>query len=125
MPSKRNESNASRAANERGAVRAKAEDLATKRQIRKREIGDGEGVDIGIAPGAFAGAIEKMLVTASPQTRERLRMHICASVDEAMKPLIRLAERETNEAAVRLLQDVGPNMLRTIIECLEDTSEVS
>lgn len=106
--------------NARGAVNAKMNILSSGRTVRKREPGDGKGVDIGIAPGAFGANLQSHLDKLPKETHERMLKHISAHVDQALGPIVKLLEREGNENDVRLAKDVGPNMLRTIIEYLED-----
>jgi hypothetical protein len=109
-------------ANAYGAVDARSAKLEQGRAVRGREAGDGDGVDIGISPGAFSVSLEKHLKKLSPATKERMLSHLKEHVELAMKPLVKLVEREGDEHDVHLLKDVGPNMLRTVIECLEDKS---
>ena len=105
--------------NGHGEVDARFQHLTTVRKVRRREAGDGEGIDIGIMPGAFI-SIEQHLKTLNPATRARMLTHISHHVDEAMKPLLKLVGREGTEYDVLMIKDVGPNMLRTVIEALED-----
>jgi hypothetical protein len=105
--------------NGHGQVDLRAQSLDVSRQNRGRSPGDGEGVDISIMPGAFIG-LEVHLNTLNSATRARMAAHIREHVDEAMKPLIKLMERNGNDYELLLLKDVGPNMFRTILESLED-----
>ena len=91
-------------------------DLAAKRRVRKRQVGDGKGVDIGI--GCLPADVERVLDKLSPDVRARLLAHVRTHVDEAMKPILRALERE--HESVDFFRDVGPNMLRTVIEYLEE-----
>ena len=105
--------------NGHGQVDVRAQALGSMREKRGRAPGDGDGVDIGIQPGAFIG-LERHLKTLKPATRARMASHIRDHVEEAMKPLIKLVERNGNDHELLLLRDVGPNMLRTVLESLED-----
>jgi hypothetical protein len=105
--------------NGHGQVDARARALGDMRKSRGRKPGDGGGVDIGIQPGAFIG-LERHLKTLKPATRARMATHIRDHVNEAMKPLLKLVERNGNDHELLLLRDVGPNMLRTVLESLED-----
>ena len=105
--------------NDTGAIDLRFEKLASYRRERKES--DGKGPDIHISPGAFI-SVEKHLAELKPDTRKRMLDHIKHHVDEAMKPLIRLVEKNGDDHDMLMLRDVGPNMLRTIIEFLEQES---
>ena len=101
-----------------GAVALKAEALENKREGRK--TGDGQGVDPSISPGAFGTTLQKTLTKLSPDTQKRMLTHIRNSVDEAMRPIVKLLGRDATDYDVALFKDVGPNMLRTVMEFLEE-----
>lgn len=103
-----------------GAVAETVDRLVTGRKARRRKPGDGEGVDIGIA-NCFGITIEEHLSKLSPAERPRMHDHIKSHVDAAMKPLLKLMQRDgADEADVRFFADIGPNMFRTIIEYFEE-----
>ena len=105
---------------EHAAVAAKLDDLAKKRKARHRHEGDGQGVDISI--GSLGTRLEATLDKLSKDTKARMLVHVREHVDEAMKPILRAVERDHNQDEVNFLHDVGPQMLRTIIEYLEEQS---
>lgn len=105
--------------NAEGAVDARLKHLGEARKVRRREPGDGDDVDIGIAPGAFSVSIERHLSSLKPENKDRLLKHMIEHVDAAMKPLRKLVKAKGSDHELMLLNDVGPNMLRTIIEFLE------
>ena len=107
--------------NKSGQVDERSSRLADGRTARGRKAGDGEGVDIGISPGAFVG-LEKHLKSLSPAARLKLHGHITKHVGEAMKPLSKLVKAKGTQYEQDLLADVGPNMMRTIIEFLESNT---
>lgn len=102
-----------------GDVAGRGARLAAMREKRGRAPGDGRGVDIGISPGAFV-ALERHLEKLPEQTKRRLLDHVRNHVDEALKPMVKLVEKKGTEHELLLLRDVGPNMLRTVIEFLEE-----
>lgn len=98
--------------------------LVNRRRVRKRRPGDGQGRDVGIAPGAYSVTVAKHIDTLADETRKRLLDHVRAHVDEALKPLIRLMERAgCSEHEIDMFRDVGPNALRTVIEHLEEVND--
>jgi hypothetical protein len=104
-------------AHEHAAVAAQLEGLVQKRRVRRRQAGDGQGVDIGL--GCLGARFEKILDKLPGETRARMLDHIHLHVDEAMKPILRVVERAGHVEDANYLRDVGPNMLRTIMEYLE------
>lgn len=104
-----------------GAVAQTADKLEKGRKARRRRVGDGKGVDIGIA-NTFGTMLEHHLSSITdPQTRRRLHDHIRDHVDAAMKPLIKIMKRDgAKDEDVDLFQDLGPNMFRTVIEYFEE-----
>lgn len=105
-----------------GDVKGKAEDLADKRAVRGREPGDGRGPDVGIAPGAaFANGLKRALDSLSEDERQRMLEHVRDNTEAAMRPVVRAISRAGgSDYDVRLFRDVGPNMLRTVMEYLEE-----
>jgi hypothetical protein len=108
-------------ANKSGAIDERASRLDEGRRGRGRKAGDGKGVDIGISPGAFVG-LERHLKSLSPAAKSKLHGHITKHVGEAMKPLSKLVKAKGTKHEQDLLADVGPNMMRTIIEFLESNT---
>ena len=102
------------------AVAAKVDDLVKRRKARHRHEGDGQGIDIGI--GSLGTRLEATLDKLSKDTKARMLVHVREHVDEAMKPILRAVERDHDQEEVAFLHDVGPQMLRTIIEYLEEQS---
>jgi hypothetical protein len=111
--------------NGHGQVDARMDKLSTSRKVRRREPGDGEGIDIGITPGAFQ-SYESILAKAKakPDTRKRMEEHLRKGIEETMKPIIKLFEREgASEYQMKMLMDVGPNCMRTMLEFFEEKSQ--
>lgn len=111
--------------NGHGQVDARMDKLASGRRVRRREPGDGEGVDIGIVPGAFQ-SYESILAKAraKPDTRKRMEDHLRKGIEETMKPVIKLFEREgASDYQIAMLKDVGPNALRSMLEYFEEKSQ--
>jgi hypothetical protein len=107
----------------RGAVDEITGKLAAARERSGRTPGDGQGLDIAIAPGGFY-SLRRLLDPLPSPIKVRLRDHIRDHADEAMKPILRLmAKSGADEHHVSLIRDVGPNALRTIIEYLEDEGD--
>ena len=100
-------------------MKKRADDLVAKRKTRRRQEGDGGGVDVSISSGYFGTRLEKKFDEMSPETRSRLLKFIRGHVEAAIGPLVRLFERDGQAEDARYIHDVGPNMLRTIIEDLE------
>lgn len=92
--------------------------LVAKRKIRRRQPGDGLGEDVGI--GVVDLRLEKALNTLTDGQRTRMRDHVRDHAQEALKPILRLLELQKMPEEIALLTDVGPNMLRTIVEFLEE-----
>lgn len=102
-----------------GAVDAKMSSMAASRAARHREAGDGLGVDPGIMPGAFV-ALEPYMDKMPKVLRDRTREHVIEHAKAALKPVLRwMMKNGASEQDMDLVENVGPNMLRTIIEKLE------
>lgn len=98
--------------------------LAGRRRARNRQPGDGQGRDVGIAPGGYSVTVAKHIDALADETRQRLLQHVRGHVDEALKPLVRLMERAgCSEYEIHLFRDVGPNAMRTLIEHLEEVND--
>lgn len=108
---------------EHAAVAASFDDLVKKRRARHRQANDGQGVDISI--GSLGARLEATLDKLSKDTKARMLVHVRTHVDEAMKPILRAVERDHGADEVNFLRDVGPQMLRTIMEYLEEQSTQS
>ena len=106
----------------RGAVAEKFNDLVTRRKVRRRVDGDGKGPDIGI--GLVGTRLETILGTLNKPTKTRMLEHIRHHVDEAMKPILKAIEKAGDDEELEYIRGVGPNMLRTFIEFLEDESKM-
>jgi hypothetical protein len=104
-----------------GAVAAQFDDLTMKRKVRRRKDGDGLGPDVGI--GLVGSRLEKILDKLPKETKARMLEHIRLHVDEAMKPILRAIERTGDDYELEFIRGVGPNMLRTFIEYLEDKTK--
>lgn len=104
-----------------GAVAAKFDDMKMKRGRRFRKPGDGEGCDVGL--GIVGRDLEKLLDALPRATRLRMASHINEHAQEALKPILRVIERTGNMSEVEFMSDVGGNMLRTLVEFLEDESK--
>lgn len=104
-----------------GAVKETADRLTKGRLARRREPGDGQGVDVGIA-NTFGITLEGHLDSVtSPDTRRRLHDHVRLHVDEAMKPLLKIMQRNgASDYDMKFAHDIVPNMFRTIIEYFEE-----
>lgn len=100
-------------------VDSQLSDLRDKRAVRKRAPGDKKGVDVSIRPGAFF-SLEKHLKTLPENTRKKFLNHIQENVSRAMLPINKLVKKKGTQVEADLVADVGPNMLRTIIEFLEE-----
>lgn len=105
----------------RGAVAEEFDSLKTRRQVRRRKDGDGLGPDVGI--GLVGARLEKILNKLPKDTKARMLAHIRLHVDEAMKPILRTIERTGDDYELEFIRGVGPNMLRTFIEYLEDETK--
>lgn len=104
-----------------GKVKASLEALGVKRLVRRRRDGDGLGVDIGIAGGFYGLRFEHALTALTPDTKAKLHDHVAGHVAEAMRPLLKLAQKSgASELDLEMLASVGPNCLRTILEALEE-----
>ncbi len=50
--------------------------------------------------------------------------HLRKGIEETMKPIIKLFEREgASEYQMKMLMDVGPNCMRTMLEFFEEKSQ--
>lgn len=108
--------------NGKGQVDVRMEKLANGRNVRRRKPKDGEGVDVGIRPGAFI-SYESVLKKArdKPETRKRMESHLRNGIEDTLKPIIKLFEREgASEYQIAMLKDVGPNALRSMLEFFEE-----
>jgi hypothetical protein len=110
-------------ASSRGAVAAHGNELQAKRAVRRRKVGDGQGVDISIAGGYFGTGLEGHLEKLSKAAKKKLLDHVQLHVDEALKPMVKLVTAKGTDIELELLKSVGPNLFRTIIEYLEDETE--
>lgn len=102
-------------------LKKEADFLVTARKAGKTRGGTDDGtLDVGIENGYFGTKLSKSISRLKPATKKKLAEHVRKHVDLAMGPLIKLALRDHDEFEADYLRQVGPNMLRTIIEALEE-----
>lgn len=73
--------------------------------------------------GIVGSRLEKILDNLNKPTKNKLLEHIRHHTDEAVRPILKIVEKAGDDTELKYLRSVAPNMLRTIMEFLEDESK--